>query len=201
MKIVTDIGDNSKVTYIENWLSDEEATKLFNFCKGMEWRQERYNAKVLVPRLTAFIADVGVNYRYSGLLHKGEGFTIFWRELLNKLDEDWKTRYHNSILFNCYRNENDSIGLHSDDEPELGENPQVITLSLGETRQLEMQHKTSRSFPGKFGNLYFDLAHGSLFIMEGECQKHWKHGIKKAASPKGMRISLTFRMMKKDETR
>src|SRR5262249_33301040 len=93
----------------------------------------------------------------------------------------------NSLLLNYYRHGSDSIGYHSDDEKELGHNPIVPSLSLGATRQFILRHTRTKE------RLTFDLTHGSLLIMAGTTQHHWKHTVPKTKRPVGKRINLTFR--------
>jgi len=93
------------------------------------------------------------------------------------------------VLFNYYRNHRDSMGMHSDDEPELGERPILASLSLGEERTFILKHKREKdSKPVRL-----KLASGSLLLMKGDTQRCWKHGIDKESRPCGPRINLTFR--------
>jgi alkylated DNA repair dioxygenase AlkB len=95
----------------------------------------------------------------------------------------------NSVLLNYYRHHRDSMGLHSDDEPELGRQPIIASVSLGEERTFILKHKTRREL--KIVRL--KLASGSLLLMKGDTQHCWKHGIDKEKGPCGPRVNLTFR--------
>jgi alkylated DNA repair dioxygenase AlkB len=79
--------------------------------------------------------------------------------------------------------------LHSDNEPELGPQPIIASLSLGAERVFVMKHKTERNLP----SVRLRLASGSLLLMKGETQHHWRHGVPKQSRPCGPRINLTFR--------
>jgi alkylated DNA repair dioxygenase AlkB len=81
------------------------------------------------------------------------------------------------------------MGLHADDEPELGDKPVIASLSLGEERKLYFKHKTRRDL--KVFNL--PLPSGSLLIMKGATQRNWKHGMRTLNRPCGPRLNLTFR--------
>jgi alkylated DNA repair dioxygenase AlkB len=81
------------------------------------------------------------------------------------------------------------MGMHSDDEPELGEQPVLASLSLGEERTLILKHKRDKALKP----VRLNLASGSLLLMKGETQHYWKHGIEKETRPCGPRINLTFR--------
>ena len=93
----------------------------------------------------------------------------------------------NSVLLNRYRGGRDSIGMHADDEPELGVNPVVASVSLGAVRTFVLRHRKSRE------KIALPLAHGSLLVMGGTCQRHWLHGVPKTEQPVGERINLTWR--------
>lgn len=95
----------------------------------------------------------------------------------------------NSVLLNYYRDNRDSMGLHSDDEPELGPRPTIASVSLGEERTLVFKHKTSQ----ELAPVRLRLAAGSLLVMKGDTQRNWKHGINKEDRHCGPRVNLTFR--------
>ena len=95
----------------------------------------------------------------------------------------------NSVLLNYYRDHRDSMGMHSDDEPELGERPILASLSLGEERTFILKHKRDKALKP----VRLKLASGSLLLMKGDTQRYWKHGIDKETRPCGPRVNLTFR--------
>jgi len=93
------------------------------------------------------------------------------------------------VLLNYYRDNRDSMGFHSDDEPELGLRPVIASLSLGEERTLTMKHKLNKLAKP----IRLKLTSGSLLLMKGETQRYWNHGIAKESRPCGPRVNLTFR--------
>jgi len=93
----------------------------------------------------------------------------------------------NSVLLNLYRSGRDSIGWHADDEPELGSDPTIASVSLGVTRKFRLRHKQLKHL------FELPLSHGSLLIMRGETQQHWVHEIPKETGIDSPRINLTFR--------
>jgi len=95
----------------------------------------------------------------------------------------------NSVLLNYYRDQRDSIGFHSDDEPELGLRPVIASVSLGDERTFVLKHKTAKHVPP----IRLRLTSGSLLLMRGATQHCWRHGIPKETRPCGPRINLTFR--------
>ena len=151
------------------------------------WRHETvvvYGKRHLQPRLTAWYGEAG--YTYSGLRLAPMPLTPLLAELRGAVEAATGQRY-NSVLLNYYRDGADSMGMHSDDEPELGPRPAIASLSYGATRTFILRHKQSKR------TLKFALADGSLLLMAGVLQQHWLHGINKTAKPTGPRLNLTFR--------
>ena len=107
--------------------------------------------------------------------------------LLNAIKEV-KNHPYNAVLLNLYRNGKDSNGWHADNETELGTNPIIASISLGEERFFHLKHRKYKE-----QRLKIKLKHGSLLIMGGAMQHHWLHQIPKTAKPINQRINLTFR--------
>lgn len=154
------------------------------------WRAEHitlWGRQHLQPRLTAWHGDA--RYTYSGLTLDPLPFTALQREVKAAV-EDATGRRFNSVLLNYYRNERDSMGMHSDDEPELGPEPAIASVSFGATRTFILKHKRSKH------TVKLDLEAGSLLLMAGKTQNNWLHGINKESQPKGQRVNLTFRYIR-----
>lgn len=139
------------------------------------------------PRLTAYFGEK--EYKYSGITKYPEVIPQSLYLIINKIEEYIGIR-PNSILLNYYRDEDDSISFHADNEPELGDNPIITSLSLGETRNLTFKHNQT-------GTIYhLPLEDNSLLVMGDRVQTDWKHCIKKCPNQrKQPRISLTFRQI------
>lgn len=151
------------------------------------WRAETvvvYGKRHLQPRLTAWHGDAA--YTYSGLTLAPMPFSPLLQTIRSAVESVTGHRY-NSVLLNYYRDGRDSMGMHSDDEPELGAAPAIASLSLGATRTFILRHKQTGQ------TVKLDLADGSLLLMAGALQRHWLHGINKTARPVGPRLNLTFR--------
>jgi len=155
------------------------------------WRAEEvvvWGKRYPQPRLIAWYGDKGRGYTYSGIRLE----PLPWNETLLKIKHDLEHltgSIFNCVLLNYYRDQNDSMGFHSDDEPELGPQPVIASLSLGERRTFVLKHKTRKELkPVKI-----QLESGSLLVMKGHTQKNWKHGIQKESKPCGPRVNLTFR--------
>lgn len=154
-----------------------------------DWRQERivvYGKPYLQPRLSAWHGDLP--YRYSGIRLEPQPWTPLLERLRRRVEGVTACRF-NSVLLNLYRDGNDSMGLHSDDERELGARPAIASLSLGGTRDFIMRHRHRRDLE----SLKIPLHCGSLLLMRGDTQRNWRHGINRTRRDCGARLNLTFR--------
>ena len=181
-----DIADGGWLLYSPSIYSVEESAQLFAWLQThIPWHQETIRGHP-APRLNAWVADVGIDYRYSGTVNRGNGWSDEMRAILHHVQTISGQRF-NSVLLNRYRTGQDSMGYHTDAEPELGPDPAVATLSFGATRRFNIKHQQSSE------TLPFDLMDGSLLVMGGTSQHFWKHALPKTTKPIGERISLTFR--------
>jgi alkylated DNA repair dioxygenase AlkB len=157
------------------------------------WRRESINLwgkTYLQPRLLAWYGDPGAQYRYSGTTLEPLPWPPLLAELKHCVEALSGARF-NSVLLNYYRDQRDSMGMHADDEPELGPQPVIASLSLGEQRALVFRHRRRRDLPRR----RVPLPSGSLLLMRGDTQRHWKHGIDKLRRACGPRVNLTFRLI------
>jgi alkylated DNA repair dioxygenase AlkB len=155
------------------------------------WRQDNivvWGKLYSQPRLVAWYGDPNCSYTYSGITLAPLPWTDLLLDIRNRIETVTATAF-NSALLNYYRDNRDSMGLHSDDEPELGEKPEIASLSLGEERTFTLKHKTNKSANA----VRLRLESGSLLLMKGETQRYWKHGLSKETRPCGARVNLTFR--------
>lgn len=182
-----ELADGGVLHYYPQFLTSDEADELFAVLRDRTaWAQETGSFGRPFPRLTAYYADEGVVYRYSGVAHAA----VRWPDYLLPVRQCVEATVgagFNSLLLNYYRDGRDSIGYHADDEPELGVNPVVPSLSLGATRRFLLRHTRTGE------RLVFDLPHGSLLVMAGSVQHHYRHAVPKTTRPVGSRINLTFR--------
>ena len=164
---------------------------LARLVEELQWRRETivlWGRRYEQPRLIAWYGDPGATYRYSGVRHE----PLPWTETLQAIRERVERRLglrFNGVLANHYRDHRDGMGYHSDDEPELGERPVIASVSLGEPRRFVFRSRTAPGPPA----WRLRLGSGSLLVMRGETQRHWRHGLPKQARPCGPRINLTFR--------
>ena len=180
-------GELSMLTQLP--LSLDNASVMARLIAETSWRSESitlWGKQFLQPRLTAWHGDA--SYMYSGLTMQAFPFTPLLAEI-KRVVETVSGRTFNSVLLNHYRNERDSMGMHSDDEPELGPNPAIASVSFGATRTFILRHKRSKR------TVKLDLTDGSMLVMAGATQSNWSHGINKSTKSMGPRINLTFRFI------
>ena len=152
------------------------------------WRSEvitLWGKQHLQPRLTAWHGEKA--YSYSGLKLAPLPFTALQLQIRSAVETATGRRF-NSVLLNYYRDGRDSLGMHSDNEPELGPEPAIASVSFGATRTFILQHRATKQ------RLLLGLTDGSLLQMSGRLQNIWLHGINKTTRPVGARVNLTFRM-------
>jgi alkylated DNA repair dioxygenase AlkB len=172
-------------------LAQTPAIILRRLIDEVSWRAESivvWGRTYPQPRLIAWYGDAGMNYTYSGIQLTPLPWTETLLDMKSRVEAVICTGF-NSVLLNYYRDYRDSMGLHSDDEPELGEQPILASLSLGEERTFILKHKHNKTLKP----VRLKLASGSLLLMKGDTQRYWKHGIDKETSPCGPRVNLTFR--------
>jgi len=188
------LDENSKLEYIPNFLSNEQTNYYYEkLLDHLNWHSEQikiYGKTFWQPRLLAWYGDNGVSYKYSGIEHQAIPWTNELIELKKKIEKLTGFSF-NSVLANQYRNGQDSMGWHSDNEKELGANPIIASLSFGAERKI--------SFKSKIGKEKLDLKlrSGSLLIMSGATQQNWQHAIPKTKKEIDVRINLTFRTIYK----
>jgi len=183
--------EDASVIYFPNFFKIEEADKYYNILfENTPWQQDPitiFGKTYQQPRLTALYGNNGKSYTYSGITMNPHSFEPVHLEILEKIGEVCDTDF-STVLMNLYRNGADSNGWHSDDERELGINPVIASVSLGATRFFHLKHKKDKTKSFKLS-----LAHGSLLLMKGTTQHHWKHQLPKTSKAVGERINLTFR--------
>lgn len=153
------------------------------------WRRHvitLYGRAVASPRLSAWYGDPGAVYSYSGLRLEPVPWTPTLEMLRERVEELAAARF-NSVLLNLYRDGQDSMGWHSDDEPELGRNPVIASVSFGAARRFLLQHKKQRL------RVELLLEDGDVLVLGGATQHYWRHQLPKTRQPVGSRINLTFR--------
>ena len=195
---------DAKIVFIEHFFTPSVSDRfLEDLTLNLDWKQGEirlFGKPVLEPRLSAWYGDEGKTYIYSGKKQE----PLPWHKSLFLIKTDIEKYLQkaptndflilennvtfNSVLCNLYRNGNDSMGWHQDNERALGINPLIASLNFGESRRFLFRRKEDKTIKHELL-----LTHGSLLIMAGAMQHHWQHAVPKEPRRPKQRINLTFR--------
>lgn len=157
---------------------------------NVKWKQDSiklYGKSIPLPRLTAWYGDPGTSYTYSGIKSEPNPWNEGLLHIKRRIEEAVGTSF-NSVLLNWYRDGKDSLSWHADNEKELGLDPVIASANFGVTREFQLRRNSDHD-----QKITIPLKHGSLLVMAGELQRHWKHAVPKRTSVSGSRFNLTFR--------
>ncbi|MBE1159164.1 alpha-ketoglutarate-dependent dioxygenase AlkB family protein [Dyella acidiphila] len=187
---------DAEVRYAAVWLDPSEADELLaQLLHEIAWERHRlhmFGRELDAPRLSCWIGDAGAVYTYSRSRFEPRPWTDALRSLRARVEDACGARF-NSVLANLYRNGQDSMGWHSDDEAELGPQPVIASVSLGAERRFRLRRKSPRGVRAMPQGLA--LAHGSLLCMAGDTQRNYQHDLPKASGLSDARVNLTFRFI------
>jgi alkylated DNA repair dioxygenase AlkB len=185
---------DAEVVLHHNFFTQSESQSFFKeLLTGINWRHDKikvYGKEFDQPRLTAWYGDMDKSYSYSGITMHPETWTPELIAIKSRIQAVEQVEF-NSVLLNLYRHGKDSMSWHSDDEPELGKNPIIASVSFGEARRFLLRHKFDKSLP----KVEIKLTNGSVLIMKGTTQHFWQHQIPKGGKFLQERINLTFRII------
>ena len=182
---------NQRVLYHPQWLTQDQADELYQHCHSSDWQAETitlFGKQITVPRRVFWMGDADAHYSYSNTSHIPVPWSKELLELKNRIKRELGLQF-NSVLGNLYRDGQDHMGWHRDNETELGENPNILSISLGAERRFcfkHIQHGEKHALV---------LKHGSALLMQGNCQQQYKHALPKSIRIKSPRINLTFRLI------
>lgn len=178
--------------YLQYFIAAGHASRLLHQLRSeLPWQQQAirlFGKQVLQPRLICWQADPGVDYGYSGIRLLAAEWHPQVSRLRHRLHSELGLEF-NEVLINAYRDGQDSMGWHSDDEPELGPDPVLASISLGEERPFRWRHKITGKAQG------IKLQNGSLMLLDGKFQREYQHSVPKSRTATGLRINLTFRQV------
>ncbi len=179
-----------------NWsnLSEDEFSSI-EF-KNINWKHDSIKmfGKVHpLPRYTSWYGNKDKSYTYSGI----KSYPNQWNKGLLYIKQEVEkitNNSFNSVLLNWYRDGQDNLSWHADDEKELGVNPLIASVNFGETRDFIIRRNCNKS-----EKVTIQLKHGTLLVMGGEMQHYWQHSVPKRKAVDKSRFNLTFRVIK-DQT-
>ncbi|KGI78720.1 DNA methylase [Oleiagrimonas soli] len=181
----------AELTLWPHWLEAGEADPLLHRLQAdipfTQHRLRLFGREVDAPRLSCWVGDPGASYRYSGARFAPQPWTPALSALRERVQVACAATF-NSVLVNLYRDGDDAMGWHSDDEPELGPDPIIASVSLGAQRRFRL-----RARDGSDAKLDLDLPHGSLLCMAGATQRRYRHALPRSRRVTQARLNLTFR--------
>jgi alkylated DNA repair dioxygenase AlkB len=185
---VDDADPPACVRYFPSWVADQKV--VFELLwSTIDWQQPSitlFGRTAPIPRLTSWIADGP--YRYSGVVNEPKPWPRQLAVLRDRLTAQTGVVF-NSCLANLYRDGSDSMGYHSDDEPELGSRPVIGSVSLGQMRTFVLRHRGTKQ------RWTWRLGEGDLLLMSEESQSDYAHAVPKTSEQIGPRMNLTFRQL------
>ena len=187
------LDTDGSADYYQSFLEPELADRyLQEALNDIDWRQEciKMFGKIhLVPRLSAWFSESDCSYTYSKIEHKPQPMPEFILSIKTEIQKV-TNRSFNSVLVNLYKDGSHSVGMHSDNEPELGSDVCIASFSLGATRTLRFRHRKERGLRHSL-----ELEHNSLLLMLPPIQDHWLHELAKTTRGVGSRINFSFRLI------
>lgn len=184
-----------EITLFRNVLKHDEGDKaLARILDELPWQQPtiRMHGKLIpIPRLQVWMGDDKTDYRYSGKIFSPEPWHPIIFAIKQKIESLTSCKY-NSVLCNLYRNGQDSVSWHADDEPELCKETPIASFSLGALRRFDLKHKVKPALE----KVHIPLEHNTLLVMSPEIQNHWQHQLPKTKKVLEPRINLTFRKVR-----
>lgn len=179
-----------ELEYEAGFLNKAKADELFAHCVDeLPWREElvqMFGQTFIAPRLSCAIADEGCTYRYRGSQNESIRFSHQLDGLRVKLQDQLQVPF-NYVLATQYRNGDDYVGWHADDERDLVPGQTIANVSLGEARDFRI-----KSRDGSFDERV-TTEHGSLLLMYGEILRTTKHSLIRTRRLIGPRVVLSFR--------
>jgi alkylated DNA repair dioxygenase AlkB len=183
--------NDAEVVFYPNFFDLQESDRLFQVLRDETiWRQDKiklYGKEIDLPRKIAWYGERDKAYTFSRIRLEPLPWTQTLVAIKERIETIAKVEF-NSVLLNFYRDGKDSNAWHTDDEPELGKNPTIASVSFGGTRRFMLRHKQDKSLKTEL-----QLNHGSFLLMSGTTQHFWQHQIPKTAKKVAPRINLTFR--------
>ena len=187
------VGLEALLLYWPEFLSAEKSRYFFSILLNeTKWHQENisfWGKSTPVPRLTSWHSQQNKSYSYSGVVNPSNSYSKTLYQLHQMIENLTQLRF-NSVLLNLYRDGEDSMGWHSDDEVTLDQHASIASLSLGAARDFQIKPKDKSR---KLSSI--KLAAGSLLVMKSPFQDKWLHRIPRRKNIHESRINLTFRLL------
>lgn len=185
---------DGELFYYPSFFTREKSDFYFDeLMKSIPWQHDEvmmFGKKIITKRKVAWYGDEGCSYTYSKILRVPISWNETLLEIKNQVEEKANANF-NSCLLNLYHEGSESMAYHADDEPMLEQHGTIASVSFGAERRFLFRHNNFRE--NKIPVMETILSSGSLLLMQGEIQSHWKHALPASKKIKTPRINLTFR--------
>ncbi len=184
---------DAELVYHPMFYTKTESDKLLaTLLATIAWKQDKirmYGKELPLPRLSAWYGDSAKHYTYSGITLNPLPWTKELLQIKERIEAEAGVTF-TSVLLNRYRDGQDYVGWHADDEKELGKNPVIGSVNFGATRKFQL-----RRIDDHKEKFEVELKHGTFLVMQGSTQHYWQHQVPKTALKIGERLNLTFRVI------
>ncbi|WP_394204710.1 alpha-ketoglutarate-dependent dioxygenase AlkB family protein [Shewanella waksmanii] len=147
-----------------------------------------FGKKHIIPRSQVWFGDEGCDIAFSGIMIQAQAWPYYVNRLRMQLQRDFGINA-NGVLVNHYADGEQSMGWHSDDEPEFVPGSDIASISIGASRDFVLRHKATQV------KHIIELSCGDLLIMHWPMQQQWEHALPKRLKVKEPRINFTFRQL------
>ena len=172
------------------WSRSQGDTLCSLLIKELNWRQDKitmFGQTHDVPRLNAWYGDADCSYSWSGITMTPNPWNSTLRDIREKVNGVASEQF-NCVLAYFYRDGNDKVDWHADDEEVLGQAPVIASVSLGATRKFRISRKDRSE---KATDIF--LRSGDVLVMRGLTQLLWEHEVPRSKKVREPRVNLTFR--------
>ena len=179
-------GDNDVSNSINPY--QDLSRGVFQFVDTAKLDIETHYTHKFENRAVAYYGDFP--YAYNGGFHNTRPVADnpYLKSILERLRSQFPKLKFNSAMITKYRNGQQGIPFHSDDERSISPGSMISTISLGATRVLSFRSKLRAHIAD------LTLSHGDIMNMTRQSQTSFEHSLIQDKS-ETMRISITLRLI------
>ncbi|KAA8733688.1 alpha-ketoglutarate-dependent dioxygenase AlkB [Acinetobacter qingfengensis] len=159
------------------------------FLQHLAWQHDEayiYGNHYITTRQMVWFGDQDYQYVYAGISRQAQQWNSVILQLKQQIEALLQISF-NSCLANLYLDGTQGVSWHQDDEPSLGQQSTIASLSFGATRQFAFRHLSTQE------KVEMLLHSGQLIVMRGQTQTFWQHCLRPSQKIITPRINLTFR--------
>lgn len=173
---------------IDEFIDSTTEQSLLEFCQSLAFNEENGHS----------VFSYGEKYKYSGsnTQNNQTEIPVILTPLIQKINERFCSEGKpkvNSVLINRYEENEGYLPEHSDNEPVIHPESDILTLSIGgkcDVTFTGVNRGGSSTIPE---HSVHNCKPRSIYSMTRRSQAHYRHSIEKGSVTDGVRFSLTFR--------